>query len=77
MQKPAYVEIAGGMKATTFAGITGKMPIRKNSKALGELTPVGQGKPLAGRNQPCPCGSGKKYKACHLREVQAVAQLGS
>ena len=18
-----------------------------------------------GRNQPCPCGSGKKYKACH------------
>jgi hypothetical protein len=20
-----------------------------------------------GRNQPCPCGSGKKYKVCHLR----------
>ena len=20
----------------------------------------------AGRNDPCPCGSGKKYKACHL-----------
>jgi preprotein translocase subunit SecA len=18
-----------------------------------------------GRNEPCPCGSGKKYKACH------------
>ncbi|MCY4654060.1 MAG: SEC-C metal-binding domain-containing protein [Dehalococcoidia bacterium] len=18
-----------------------------------------------GRNQPCPCGSGKKYKRCH------------
>jgi len=21
--------------------------------------------PSAGRNEPCPCGSGKKYKACH------------
>ncbi|MHB8367040.1 MAG: SEC-C metal-binding domain-containing protein, partial [Acidithiobacillus sp.] len=20
-----------------------------------------------GRNQPCPCGSGKKYKHCHGR----------
>ena len=20
-----------------------------------------------GRNQPCPCGSGKKYKMCHGR----------
>ena len=22
--------------------------------------------PKIGRNQPCPCGSGKKYKHCHL-----------
>ena len=21
--------------------------------------------PKVGRNDPCPCGSGKKYKACH------------
>jgi preprotein translocase subunit SecA len=20
----------------------------------------------AGRNDPCPCGSGKKYKKCHM-----------
>jgi preprotein translocase subunit SecA len=20
-----------------------------------------------GRNDPCPCGSGKKFKACHLK----------
>jgi hypothetical protein len=27
------------------------------------------------RNQPCPCGSGKKYKHCHLpREEQVAAQ---
>jgi preprotein translocase subunit SecA len=25
--------------------------------------------PKIGRNDPCPCGSGKKYKNCHGREV--------
>ena len=25
----------------------------------------GQSGPLAGRNDPCPCGSGRRYKACH------------
>ncbi|MDR0450192.1 MAG: SEC-C domain-containing protein, partial [Treponema sp.] len=23
--------------------------------------------PKVGRNDPCPCGSGKKYKHCHGR----------
>ncbi|NWG20082.1 MAG: preprotein translocase subunit SecA [Chloroflexi bacterium] len=33
---------------------------------------------LPGRNDPCPCGSGKKYKACHLgREAELVALLQS
>ena len=25
-----------------------------------------------GRNEPCPCGKGKKYKRCHLYEVEAT-----
>jgi preprotein translocase subunit SecA len=24
-----------------------------------------EGLPRVGRNDPCPCGSGKKYKKCH------------
>ena len=24
--------------------------------------------PKVGRNEPCPCGSGKKYKNCHMRQ---------
>ena len=24
-----------------------------------------------GRNEPCPCGSGKKYKDCHVGEGEA------
>jgi preprotein translocase subunit SecA len=27
----------------------------------------------AGRNDPCPCGSGKKYKKCHLPIDEGVA----
>ena len=23
-----------------------------------------------GKNEPCPCGSGKKYKHCHMREEE-------
>jgi preprotein translocase subunit SecA len=29
--------------------------------------------PKVGRNEPCPCGSGKKYKKCHLLEEEATA----
>ena len=25
--------------------------------------------PKIGRNDPCPCGSGKKYKQCHGKEA--------
>ena len=25
-----------------------------------------------GRNDPCPCGSGRKYKKCHLAEDEAA-----
>lgn len=28
--------------------------------------------PAVGRNEPCPCGSGKKYKHCHWRIDQAM-----
>jgi preprotein translocase subunit SecA len=39
--------------------------------AAGEGGPVPQtftrDQPKVGRNEPCPCGSGKKYKQCHGR----------
>ena len=31
-----------------------------------DTTPLPVAKPKAGRNDPCPCGSGKKYKKCCL-----------
>ncbi|MCP5269471.1 MAG: preprotein translocase subunit SecA [Zoogloeaceae bacterium] len=37
----------------------------KNSPADKETSPPAQAGPKVGRNDPCPCGSGKKYKHCH------------
>ena len=34
------------------------------SSGGGSMTVVRQGDKI-GRNDPCPCGSGKKYKKCH------------
>jgi preprotein translocase subunit SecA len=31
----------------------------------GEARPLRRAEPKVGRNDPCPCGSGKKYKKCH------------
>ncbi|MBI5361560.1 MAG: SEC-C domain-containing protein [Planctomycetes bacterium] len=31
------------------------------------LVPFVRDVPKVGRNDPCPCGSGKKFKACHAR----------
>ncbi len=36
-------------------------------EAIQTPTPVRRATPKVGRNQPCPCGSGKKYKYCHGR----------
>jgi len=34
-----------------------------------------QKKPEVGRNDPCPCGSGKKYKNCGLKETEEHQKL--
>jgi preprotein translocase subunit SecA len=35
--------------------------------SAGTYQGAGAGLPPVGRNEPCPCGSGKKYKHCHGR----------
>ena len=45
---------------------------RASAQAPQEQTQVKQivlDKPKVGRNDPCPCGSGKKYKKCHGKNV--------
>ena len=38
-----------------------------NQRSQGESITVRRTMPKVGRNEPCPCGSGKKYKQCHGR----------
>src|SRR5690606_8489994 len=37
--------------------------------AISPTVQMRQGLPKVGRNEPCPCGSGKKYKQCHGKLV--------
>jgi preprotein translocase subunit SecA len=37
-----------------------------------KIEPIRNAKERVGRNDPCPCGSGKKYKHCHGRPGGAV-----
>ena len=61
--------------APTAAGpVPGRRPERIGAAVAGngegdgdvklELAPVRRELPKVGRNEPCPCGSGKKYKNC-------------
>jgi preprotein translocase subunit SecA len=42
-----------------------EMGQRPQSQAKGVLQPIKRDMPKVGRNDVCPCGSGKKYKKCH------------
>jgi hypothetical protein len=45
--------------------VAAKMPASKPIEAIGEFV-KGARRRKIGRNDPCPCGSGLKYKRCHL-----------
>lgn len=43
----------------------GENPMAQASQAGKQTTTIKRDHPKVGRNDPCPCGSGKKYKKCH------------
>ncbi len=55
-------------RAESLHNVTYSAP---NESGAAELTPdlttFAEQVPAVGRNEPCPCGSGKKYKHCHGR----------
>jgi preprotein translocase subunit SecA len=51
------IESGGGSEAPAQAS--------GNGSGNGEPKTVRRNEPKVGRNDPCPCGSGKKYKKCH------------
>jgi len=43
----------------------GSNPMAAASQAGKQARTIKRAQPKVGRNEPCPCGSGKKYKKCH------------
>ena len=48
-------------RAQMEAGVAGSQQGEK-------VKPIVREEPKVGRNDPCPCGSGKKFKACCMRK---------
>jgi preprotein translocase subunit SecA len=65
---PAFAGAArsAGVGQTAAAGsaVAGRQPPRVGGDDAAVKT-VRRDEPKVGRNDPCPCGSGKKYKKCH------------
>ena len=63
-----------GLLLFALEKLTGKkteIPLSKPSLRLTSrrlLAPTIESKQRVGRNEPCPCGSGKKFKQCCLRK---------
>jgi preprotein translocase subunit SecA len=53
----------GGVQAEEAASSEGPLPPPRRRPA-GQAAPIKRETPKVGRNDPCPCGSGKKYKKC-------------
>jgi preprotein translocase subunit SecA len=67
----AAVQSANHGSITAFGGTGGTgsagRPAGPSSRSQPETATVVRAYPKVGRNDPCPCGSGKKYKFCHGR----------
>ena len=65
-------EIVDEPKQLQYHAASQKNPFKEDSEESLSNKPVKQVSPQAptlGRNDPCPCGSGKKWKKCHYPEV--------
>ncbi|MBN1945076.1 MAG: SEC-C domain-containing protein [Bradymonadales bacterium] len=59
---PVSMSLGRGRIPTRQAGSNKPMTFRREA-------------PKAGRNDPCPCGSGKKYKKCCMIKDQEAAMM--
>ena len=61
----AFGTLAPQGGAGPTAGPGGRPAASGGDPAASKRAPVTMQEPKVGRNDPCPCGSGKKYKKCH------------
>ncbi|MFM2384114.1 MAG: hypothetical protein RIQ72_686 [Candidatus Parcubacteria bacterium] len=59
------IEHAPAQKVTLSAPVAPSIGGQNQDTTNGNVVPVVSGQDKVGRNDLCPCGSGKKYKKCH------------
>lgn len=62
-RRPAQAQMVASHQSSTGMGFQGQ-PQAPSQQQAGKKQPVKLDQKV-GRNDPCPCGSGKKYKKCH------------
>ena len=64
--QPSEVIVGLALVASAGLGLPGipRMPGMGKRQARGVPAPILPGHVRLGRNQPCPCGSGRKFKRC-------------
>src|SRR5437588_2052612 len=67
---PTATGPASGRRGERMAAGDGVSENGDGSELKLDLAPVRRDMPKVGRNEPCPCGSGKKYKNCCGRVVR-------
>ena len=73
LQKQARVLEAQANAAASVS--TASANAKGASSSVPVPAPVKRAEPKVGRNDPCPCGSGQKYKKCHgLGTAEATAE---
>jgi preprotein translocase subunit SecA len=66
-QAPTAPTATAGARMRQTQPVGAMAAVGENGDGAGEVTldlPVRRSLPKVGRNEPCPCGSGKKYKNC-------------
>ena len=71
-QRVGRVNVPSAARGHSAADAVGARNVRESAgqgatAGQGAVATVTASTPKVGRNQPCPCGSGKKYKRCHGR----------
>ncbi len=64
-QRRAHAEAAARQAHAEHASAENQLSDGEESAENAPQQPVVRDERKVGRNEPCPCGSGKKYKQCH------------
>jgi preprotein translocase subunit SecA len=65
--------LAAVARARAARGKAAQVPAGKAADPDAKVETMRRDRPKVGRNDPCPCGSGKKYKKCHGKDEAEAA----